>query len=96
MYLGGMYIEGINEMYCILFCPLHFCVIVFQTKWADTLEQKWHSLAASNMSRQCLCWATSHLLYPISRSDLECQNYTMNKDEKSTCQRFYAMNNFVH
>ena len=33
MYLGGMYIEGINEMYFILFCPLCYCVIVFQTKW---------------------------------------------------------------
>ena len=54
MYLGGMYIEGIDEMHFILFCPLCYCIIVFQTKWADTLEQKWHSLAASNMSRQRL------------------------------------------
>ena len=67
--------------YIILSTLLLF--IVFQTKWAATLQQKWHSLVGSNMSRQCLRLAASHLLSSILRWDLE-------------CRRFYAMNNCKH
>ena len=80
---GNVYIEGVNGLYFILFCPLCYCFIVFQTKWAATLQQKWHSLVGSNMSRQCLRLAASHLLSSILRWDLE-------------CRRFYAMNNWKH
>ena len=43
-------------MDCILYYFVHFAIVLvcFRLKWAATLQQKWHSLVGSNMSRQCL------------------------------------------